>query len=128
MPETDCYNEKKKGVKICLNLEEIRENSDPGRIPGVSGKYIWVGKHLTPCHERWIQLIISFQGFHDLINPAVGNTLPDVIISHYEGFAERLCRVEPHSGIFLHCSGELSSDGRGAGVQSAGDGRKQRFI
>lgn len=56
------------------------------------------------------------------------NSLPDVFIGHYEGFAERLCCVEPDSGIFLHRSCELSGDRSGAGVQGAGDGRKQRFI
>lgn len=54
--------------------------------------------------------------------------LPDVVIGHYEGFAERLCRVEPHAGVLLHCCRELTSDGGGAGVQGAGDGREQRLV
>lgn len=53
---------------------------------------------------------------------------PNIIISHYKGFAERLRSVEPDSWIFLHRSSELSSDGRRAGVQGAGDRREQRFV
>lgn len=53
---------------------------------------------------------------------------PDVIVSHDKGFAERLRRVEPHSGVFLHGSGQLPGDRSGAGVQGAGQGREQQFI
>lgn len=53
---------------------------------------------------------------------------PDVIISHDEGFTEGLRRVEPHSGVFLHGSGELSGDRSRAGVQGTGQGREQHFI
>lgn len=56
------------------------------------------------------------------------DVLPDVVIGHYESFAERLRRVEPHAGVLLHGRRELAGDGGGAGVQGAGDGGEQRFV
>lgn len=56
------------------------------------------------------------------------NISPDVIISHYKGFAQRLRCVEPDSRIFLHCSGELSGDRCRAGVQCTGNGGEQCLI
>lgn len=56
------------------------------------------------------------------------NILPNVVIGHYEGFAERLCCIEPHARVLLHCCCELARDGGGAGVQGAGDSREQRFV
>lgn len=56
------------------------------------------------------------------------SVLPYVVISHHKGFAEWLSGVEPDSGVFLHCSSELSGDGCGAGVQGTGDCREQRFV
>lgn len=56
------------------------------------------------------------------------NILPNIVIGHDEGFAERLWRIEPHAGVLLHCCCELASDGGRAGVQGAGDGREQRFV
>lgn len=54
--------------------------------------------------------------------------LPDVLICNYEGLAQWLSRVEPHSGVFLHGRRQLAGDGRGAGVQSARNGRQESLI
>lgn len=56
------------------------------------------------------------------------DVLPDVVIGHYESFAERLRCVEPHAGVLLHGRCELAGDGGGAGVQGAGDGGEERFV
>lgn len=45
--------------------------------------------------------------------------VPDVFIRHHEGFAQRLCGVEPDSGVLLHRGGQLTRDGSRAGVQGA---------
>lgn len=55
-------------------------------------------------------------------------SLPDVLVGHHEGLAERLGRVEPHAGVLLHSGRELSRDGRGAGVERTGDGREEGLI
>lgn len=57
-----------------------------------------------------------------------GRWLPDVLVGHHEGLAERLGRVQPHPGVLLHSGRELPGDGHGAGVQGAGDGRQQGLI
>lgn len=56
------------------------------------------------------------------------NGVPDVVIGHYESFAERLCCVEPHARVLLHCCCELAGDRGGAGVQGTGDGWQKRFV
>lgn len=55
-------------------------------------------------------------------------TLPDVVIGNHEGLAEWLGGVEPHPRVLLHGSGQLTSDGCGAGVQGAGNGREQGLV
>lgn len=51
--------------------------------------------------------------------------LPDVVVRHHEGLAERLRGVQPHAGILLHCRRVLSRDGLGTGVKCTGDGGEQ---
>lgn len=53
---------------------------------------------------------------------------PDVLISDYEGLAQRLSRVEPHSWVLLHGRRQLARDGSGAGVQSARNGRQESLV
>lgn len=53
---------------------------------------------------------------------------PDVLICNYEGLAQRLSRVEPHSRVLLHGRGQLAGDGRGAGVQGAGNCRQESLV
>ena len=48
--------------------------------------------------------------------------LPDVVIGHHEGLAERLRGVQPHSRVLLHCGRVLSGDGLGTGVKCTGNG------
>lgn len=57
-----------------------------------------------------------------------GDCPPDVLIGHYEGLAQRLSRVEPHSWVLLHSRRQLAGDGSGAGVQSAGNRRQESLI
>lgn len=51
--------------------------------------------------------------------------LPDIVVSHHEGLAERLRGVQPHAGVLLHRGRVLPRDGLGTGVEGAGDGGEQ---
>lgn len=70
----------------------------------------------------------GLSGAHSLWGGRSKGQLPDVLISHHKGLAERLGRVEPYPRVLLHSGRELPSDGRGAGVQGTGDGRQQCLV
>lgn len=93
---------------------------------------MWLLKMLTS--QRWLSVLTLIRQLGPLKRhnhpkrTKAKNILPNVVIGHYEGLAERLCCIEPHARVLLHCCCELAGDGGGAGVQGAGDGREQRFV
>lgn len=101
-----------------------------GRRSNTLTVLMWLLKMLMS--QRWLSVLALIRQAYPLNNhPKITEAktiLPNVVIGHYEGFAERLCCIEPHAGVLLHCGCELAGDGGGAGVQGAGDGREQRFV